>query len=87
MRKFLQEPFVFVERPKGPSENQAAELAIRPLGTARKVFGATRSARGSQTMAVLQTLFGTWSLPAVSIPSMPAWLCLPPPEATHPHRL
>ena len=26
------------------------------------VFGGTRSPRGSQTMAILQTLFGTWSL-------------------------
>lgn len=62
MRKFLQELFVFVEHPEVPSENNAAERAIRPLATARKVFGGTRSPRGSKTMAILQTLFGTWSL-------------------------
>jgi transposase len=62
IRKFLQELFVFVEHPEVPSENNAAEQAIRPLATARKVFGGTRSPRGSKTLAILQTLFGTWSL-------------------------
>jgi transposase len=52
--------FVFVERPDVPSSNNAAERSVRPLVVLRKVSGGTRSAQGSQTVAVLMSLFGTW---------------------------
>jgi len=64
MSKFLSELFVFVERPEVPSENNAAERAIRPAVIARKVSGGTRSAAGSKTKSILLTLFGTWALSA-----------------------
>jgi hypothetical protein len=62
IQKFLWELFVFVEDPEVPPENNAAERALRPSVIARKISGGTRSARGSDTMAVLRTLFATWSL-------------------------
>ena len=52
--------FVFVERPEVPSSNNAAERSVRPLVVLRKVSGGTRSAHGSQTVAILMSLFGTW---------------------------
>ena len=58
--KFLDELFTFVEYPQIPSENNAAERAIRPAVIARKVSGGTRSARGSKAKSVLMSLFGTW---------------------------
>jgi len=58
--KFLDELFVFVEYPHIPSENNAAERAIRPAVIARKVSGGTRSAKGSKAKSVLMSLFGTW---------------------------
>jgi len=58
--KFLDELFVFVEYPQIPSENNAAERAIRPAVIARKVSGGTRSAKGSKAKSVLMSLFGTW---------------------------
>lgn len=60
IERFLPELFTFVEHPQVPSENNAAERSIRPLVIARKVSGGTRSAKGSQTRAVLASLFGTW---------------------------
>ena len=60
IEKFLPELFVFVEDPRVPSENNAAERAVRPCVIARKVSGGTRSAKGSATKAVLMSLFGTW---------------------------
>ena len=58
---FIDELFTFVEHPEVPSENNAAERAIRPAVIARKVSGGTRSARGSKTKSVLMSLFGTWT--------------------------
>ncbi len=62
IEEFLPELFVFVEHPEVPSENNAAERAIRPAVTARKVSGGTRSAKGSDTRMALMSLFGTWLL-------------------------
>jgi transposase len=58
--RYANELFTFVEHPQVPSENNAAERAIRPLVTARKVSGGTRSAKGSDTKMVLASLYGTW---------------------------
>ena len=52
--------FVFVEKPDVPSDNNAAERSLRPLVVIRKVSGGTRSETGSQTVAVLMSLFTTW---------------------------
>ena len=60
IERFLPELFVFVEDPRVPSENNAAERAVRPAVIARKISGGTRSAKGSPTKAVLMSLFGTW---------------------------
>lgn len=62
IEEFLPELFVFVECPEVPSENNAAERAIRPAVTARKVSGGTRSAKGSEARTALMSLFGTWLL-------------------------
>ena len=60
--QFESELFTFVEYPQVPSENNPAERAIRPRVIARKISGGTRSPAGSQTMAVLSSLFATWQL-------------------------
>ena len=60
--QFDAELFTFVEYPYVPSENNAAERAVRPSVIARKISGATRSEEGSNTKAVLQSLFGTWQI-------------------------
>lgn len=60
--QFESELFTFVEYPEVPSQNNAAERAIRPRVIARKISGGTRSPAGSQTMAVLTSLFATWQL-------------------------
>ena len=62
IERFLPEMFMFVEYPETPSDNNAAERAIRPVVTARKVSGGTRSAKGSDTKMTLMSLFGTWKL-------------------------
>ena len=62
IRRFLHGLFTFVEHPEVPSENNAAERAIRPFVIMRKVSGGTRSTKGSDTQAVLMSLFGTWTL-------------------------
>lgn len=62
IEEFLPELFVFVECPEVSSENNAAERAIRPAVTARKVSGGTRSPRGSETRMALMSVFGTWLL-------------------------
>ncbi len=62
IERFLPELFVFVEHPEVPSENNAAERAIRPAVTARKISGGTRSAKGSETRMGPMSLFGTWLL-------------------------
>jgi hypothetical protein len=61
IERFLPELFVFVEYPQVPSENNAAERAIRPAVIARKISGGTRSAKGSETKMTLMSLFGTWA--------------------------
>jgi transposase len=66
MEKFLFELFVFLEHPEVPPENNLAERSLRPAVIARKVCGGTRSARGSETMAILRSLFGTWSVRGLS---------------------
>ena len=60
--QFESELFTFVEYPTVPSENNPAERVIRSRVIARKISGGTRSAAGSQTMAVLSSLFATWQL-------------------------
>lgn len=62
MTRFIGELFSFVADPNIPSENNAAERAVRPAVVARKISGGSRSARGSKTCSVLRTLFETWSL-------------------------
>lgn len=62
IERFSSELFVFVEHPDTPPDNNAAERAIRPAVIARKVSGGTRSPHGSNTMAVLRSLFATWRL-------------------------
>ena len=62
MERFIRELFVFVQHPEVPSENNAAERAIRPAVVARKISGGTRSAKGSKTSSVLRSLFETWNL-------------------------
>lgn len=62
IRKHILGLFTFVEHPDVPSENNAAERAIRPFVILRKVSGGTRSKQGSDTQAILMSLFGTWIL-------------------------
>ena len=60
--QFESELFTFVEYPAVPSENNPAERVIRSRVIARKISGGTRSPAGSQTLAVLSSLFATWQL-------------------------
>lgn len=60
--KHRGELFVFVQHPDVPPDNNAAERAIRPHVVLRKVSGGTRSQKGSDTQAILLSLFGTWAL-------------------------
>src|SRR5205085_7598225 len=60
--KHRGELFVFVQYPDVPPDNNAAERAIRPHVVLRKVSGGTRSKQGSDTQAILLSLFGTWAL-------------------------
>jgi transposase len=62
IEKHLSELFVFVEDPRVPSDNNAAERSVRPSVIARKISGGTRSENGSRTRMILMSLFGTWSL-------------------------
>lgn len=59
---FLQELFVFVRFANVPSDNNAAERILRHTVVARKISGGTRSPQGSETKAILTSLFGTWKL-------------------------
>ena len=59
---FLGELFTFVDTDGVPSENNAAERAVRPAVIARKVSGGSRSPKGSKTRMTLMSLFGTWNL-------------------------
>ena len=62
IEKHLAELFVFVEDPRVPSDNNAAERSVRPSVIARKISGGTRSEKGSRTRMILMSLFGTWNL-------------------------
>ena len=62
IEKHLAELFVFVEDPRVPSDNNAAERSVRPSVIARKISGGTRSENGSTTRMILMSLFGTWNL-------------------------
>lgn len=62
MTRFIGELFSFVANPDIPSENNAAERAVRPAVVARKISGGSRSERGSKTCSILRTLFETWTL-------------------------
>lgn len=66
IENYLSELFVFVEYPEVPSENNAAERAVRPAVIARKVSGGTRSEKGSNTKMTLMSLFGTWALRGIN---------------------
>jgi transposase len=58
--KHLHELFTFVTDPAVPPTNNQAERDLRPLVVARKVWGGTRSDRGSTDAARRFTLFRTW---------------------------
>jgi transposase len=60
--KFLPHLLVFVEKPEIAPDNNMAERSLRPIVIARKVFGGTRSDKGSATIETLMSLFGTWSM-------------------------
>jgi hypothetical protein len=62
IERHLGELFVFVEEPGVPPTNNAAERALRPLVTSRKISGGTRSETGTGTKMTLASLFGTWRL-------------------------
>jgi hypothetical protein len=49
-----------VAGPAAPPDDNAAGRGLRPLVTARKVSGGTRSAEGSLTKMAPATLFGAW---------------------------
>lgn len=59
---FLPELFTFIRFPNVPSDNNPAERILRHTVIARKIQGGTRSFQGSQTKAILTSLFGTWQL-------------------------
>lgn len=62
IESFLGELFSFVDCEGVPSDNNAAERAVRPAVIVRKVSGGSRSAKGSNTRMTLLSLFGTWKL-------------------------
>jgi hypothetical protein len=62
MTGFIGELFSFVGDPEIPSENNAAERAVRPAVVARKISGGSRSEKGSRTCSILRTLFETWGM-------------------------
>jgi transposase len=62
VERYQAELFTFVADPAVPPTNNAAERALRPLVIARKISGGTRSAHGSTTRMVLQSLVATWDL-------------------------
>jgi transposase len=66
IENFLPELFTFVEFPNVPSDNNAAERAIRPAVIGRKICGGTRSTKGSDTKMILMTLMHTWKARGLS---------------------
>ena len=65
VERYHPELFTFVADPVAPPTNNAAERALRPLVIARKISGGTRSAQGSRTRMLLQSLIATWELRGV----------------------
>lgn len=63
---FLGELFTFVDVEGVPSDNNAAERAVRPAVVLRKVTGGSRSPKGSDTKMVLMSLFGTWNIKGIN---------------------
>lgn len=61
VERFLPELFVFVADPRVPSDNNAAERAIRPVVISRKISGGTRTDQGTRTKDTLASIFGTWA--------------------------
>jgi len=59
---YLQELFVFIRFPNVKPDNNPAERIIRHTVTARKIQGGTRSPKGSETKAILTSLFDSWKL-------------------------
>lgn len=59
---FLQELFVFIRFPNVISDNNPAERIIRHTVVARKISGGTKTPKGSQTKAILASLFDTWQM-------------------------
>jgi transposase len=66
INKFLPELFTFIRFPDIPSTNNLAERTLRHHVVQRKIFGGTRSEKGSQTKAILGSLFGTWNLQSLN---------------------
>lgn len=62
IERYGHEMFTFVENPRIPPENNAAERAVRPAVIARKISGGSRSDDGTKTRMTLMSLFGTWLL-------------------------
>lgn len=60
--KFLPELFTFIRFQGVPSTNNLAERTLRHSVVQRKIFGGTRSRKGSETKTILGSLFGTWNL-------------------------
>lgn len=60
--KFQDELFMFIAEPQAPTDNNSAERSLRHAVIQRKISGGTRSEKGSQTKAILASLFGTWQL-------------------------
>jgi len=59
---FLPELFVFIRFPNVKSDNNPAERIIRHTVVARKISGGTKTPKGSETKAILTSLFDTWQL-------------------------
>jgi transposase len=59
IRRYLPELFTFVRDPAVPHTNNQAERVLRPLVTARKIAGGTRSSAGSTTRMVLASIAAT----------------------------
>src|SRR5207249_3281706 len=59
---FLPELFVFIRFPNVSADNNPAERIIRHTVVARKISGGTKTAKGSETKAILTSLFDTWQL-------------------------
>lgn len=63
---FLPELFVFISFPSVKPDNNAAERIIRHTVVARKISGGTKTAKGSETKAILTSLFDSWQLQSLN---------------------